>query len=323
MNCIWRVYPSGNLKKIICFQKELFWYRGSVYYGDNSPLLSPDQNHVAVIRQGDLWIFEPDTQKLIRLTKVARPRTDRYLSIELNTISWSWDSTRLLYSVSSGDPGSGDDGPDRKVRPAKYGFYIYDVRAKSTKFISESYSECDFDKMVPNFNRVVLQWPQDGTTMINGHKINKKLSSGHIDISPDGRWLLARADEPREARGKDPRSQIVKINLNNYEVIPLTPVGGWAEYQWPKSSPSGKHILYQWQNGLEEKEGKSCPKENIVVDGKNIYASNNPQGLSDCSWIDDDTIAFTSVSTNNELEIIIIDRATGEIKGQHRIGKAP
>lgn len=314
MNCVLRVYSDGNIEKVLYLDGPS-GYGGSIYYGSDSPLISPDQRHVAIIWEDDLWIFEPDTKNLTQLTQVAKPYTEKYLSVEVKTKSWSWDSRKLFYSVSSGDPGSGDDGFDRKVRPANYGFYIYNVEDKSTKFVSESISNSTLDKLVPNFNKTLFDWSQDGTTLINGNKINKKLSWGHIDISRDGKWLVARIVVPKEAFNKDPRSQIVKIDLKNYNVIPLTPVGGWAEYQRPKFSPSGKHILYKWQRKLE----KGIPIDDVAVDGKKIYTA---IGLSECSWINDNTIAFTSsinATEYNKREIIIIDSITGEIKGRHKI----
>jgi Tol biopolymer transport system component len=323
MNCVLRVYSDGNIEKVLYLEGPSR-YGGSIYYGSDAPLISPDQRHVAVIRKNDLWIFEPDAKILSRITQVARPYTEKYLSVEVKTVSWSWDSRKLIYSVSSGDPGSGDDGFDRKERPAKYGFYIYDIKDKSTIF-------------TPHLKGGGLKaWLPDGDILhvgtcktVKGYEecimksdlIEDKLipfpvdrKMGQIDISRDGKWLVARTDEPKEAFNKDPRSQIVKIDLNNYDVIPLTPVGKWTEYQWPRLSPSGKHVLYEWLI----KDGN--PRiVSIAVNGKKIYTA---PWINNCSWINDNTIAFTS-SINpteyNKREIVIIDSATGEIKGRHKI----
>src|SRR5512145_3168555 len=97
MNCVWRLYSDGNLEKVSCFQETPFLYGGGPY-GENAPLISPDQRFVAVIRKNDLWLFESETKKLIPITSMAKPYTNKYLSIEVYIMSWSWDSSKLLYS---------------------------------------------------------------------------------------------------------------------------------------------------------------------------------------------------------------------------------
>lgn len=324
-NCLWRVYSDGNIEKVSCFQDTPFGYRGHAYLGENYPRISSDQHYVAAIRQDDLWIFEPDTKKIVRMTQVAKPYTNKYLSIEVNIVEWSWDSSKLLYSISSGDPGSGDDGFDRKERPAKYGFYIYDVKHKSTIFTPylkggglEAWLP-DGDmlhvgtcKTVKGYEECIMKSDLIEDKSIP-FSIDRKM--GQIDISRDGKWLVANTRVPREAFGKDPRGQIVKIDLNNYSIMPITAVGSWGEYQWPKFSPSGKHILYEWRAGVE----KGFSVSHITVDGKKIYKAVQ---LSNCSWINDRTIVFTSsinATEYNKREIIIIDSVTGEIKGRHKI----
>jgi hypothetical protein len=304
-NCIWRVYSAGNIEKVSCFQDAPLPYKRSVYHGSNLSCIAPDKSHVAVIRNDDLWVFDVDKKNLIRITEVAKPYTKEYLSIDVKIISWSWDSQKLLYSINPGDAGSGDDAFDRKERLAKYGSYIYDVKDKAKIFVPTS-----IDQLFPNFNRVIFSYDKDGTTLIDGHKINKKLNHYQMDISRDGKWLVANTEVSSEASKKEPRSQIVKIDLENFKITPITPIGAWAEYQWPKFSPSGKKILYEWQND----NGK--PMIDIAVDGNRIYSALK---IFNLFWIDDNTIAFTSTNKNYDLEIFIINSDTGKVNGQQMI----
>jgi hypothetical protein len=322
---IWRVHSDGNIEKVLDPRESDGYGGSSMYYGSDSPLISPDQRHIAVILKGDLWIFEPNTKKLIRITKVAKPYTEKYLSVEAKTVSWSWDSSKLLYSISSGDPGSGDDGFDPKERPAKYGFYIYDVKYKSTIFIpylkggglkawlpDGDMLHVGTCKTVKGYGECIMK-----SALIENKSIpfpiDRKM--GQMDISRDGKWLVANTTLPREAFDKYSRGQIVKIDLNNYNIVHITQVGEYGEYQWPKISPSGKNVLYQWQAGVE----KGFSLSHITVGGKKIYKA---IGVLNCSWINDNTIVFTcsiNATEYNKREIIIIDSVTGEVKGRHKI----
>jgi hypothetical protein len=318
MNCIWRVYTDGNLEKISCFQDAHFGYRGSSYYGENSPLISPDQRYVAAIRQDDLWIYDVEKKKLTRITEAAKPYTNEYLSIEVSTISWSWDGRKLLYSISPGDAGSGDDGFDRKKRPAKYGFYIYDIEDRAERLIAEV--EYHKGKIRTDLRGSRLALLSDGKILLQsddgmlslyepGSKpkplhvyIKRKLD--HIYVSRDGKWLVSCADN---------FTQAIKMDLKDYKVTPLSQVGSFSECQRPKFSPSGNHILYLRYTGKHE---DGVPIVDIVVDDKKAYTS---QRSAEYSWINDNTIAFTSGKKNDKMEVIIIDSITGEIKGRHKI----
>lgn len=45
-------------------------------------------------------------------------------------------------------------------------------------------------------------------------------------------------------------SRIVWSRLDGSELVKVTPRGGFADYQWPKLSPDGTHVAYQWQTEL-------------------------------------------------------------------------
>lgn len=305
MNCAWRIRTDGSIEKLTCMEGR-YDYRGSIWQGSNAPLVSPDRKYVAFIRKDDLWLYKADTKDLVRLTQAGKPETRTYTSVEVSIVAWSRDSKKILYSIGHSE-GVDPEGhkPDKKIRPAKYGLYICDTRNPSDSLF------------VKDIKGSVTAWLPDGKMLVANEKnVLSTLEPGskpapfrfagelsQIDVSPDGKWIAGLTSKP---------DRLVKVNLASYEVVPVTPAGSFAEYQWPRFSPSGSHVLYARQTGMKE----GIPILDVTVDGKKVHTSSQ---LSDYSWIDDRVIAFTHRTQRDGLEIIIIDSATGKTVGQHKV----
>ena len=305
MNCVWRVHTDGKIEKLTCMDGR-YVYTGSISAGSNSPSVSPDRKYVAFIRKDDLWLYRVDTKDLMQITRAGKSETKTYASVDVSIITWSWDSKKILYAIYPGE-GIDPEGhrPDKKIRPVKYGLYVYNVGNASSELVAKKI-EGSISAWLPDGKMLVENEKKRLSTVEPGSKptpfpVTGELSQ--ITVSPDGKWIAALTSSP---------DRLVKVNLTNYEVVPLTPAGEFAEYQWPKISPSGKHVLYERRSGMKD----GIPILEVTVDGKKLYTSS---GLSDYSWVDDRVIAFTQRTSDNGLEIMVIDSATGKTVGRHKV----
>lgn len=306
---VWRVWSSGIVERLpFQFTNE----GGTSGLGDVGPVVSPDQRWIAFARDNDLWLLEVETGKEKQITHVGQPFDESYVSVFIYITAWSSDSGKLLYHVSHGVYGCEGDCPDLQIRPQEYGFYIYDLKNGTTRRLKvpgELEIPGPLQAWLPNGDLILT--PQDAEylneRLVRFDALTKteeplgtpRGGCGQLDVTQDGRWLVATF----HATGND--NQIIKIDLQSNAVHEVSKKGGWAEYQWPRFSPSGSRIAFV--HSLQQPH--ATPQETLVVEERQVYACAE---RIDFQWIDDTAIA---VVCQNEL--IIVDAETGEEKGRH------
>ena len=315
-NQVWRVSAGGTAERLPFEFHGPGGGSGLRGHGTTGPLPSPNNRLVALTRKNELWLFDVATGKSTQITHVGKPYDERYASVFVYITDWSPDNQRILYNVSSGllDCVDCTDRDDWEVRSADYGFYIYDLETNSSHSIMlpgqyEAWLP-DGDLLltsqdVKSIKKQLLRFtPEEGTirpvTDLRGWY-------GQIDVSADGRWLLTwLGQKPADKL----TSQILKIDLLTGTSTSVTPVGKWAEYQWPQFSPSSSHVAYAHQ----PKTQVSAPPETLtIIDGRDLYSC--PQRLTAHHyWIDDRTVVVRCRG-----DLIILDVETGEEKGRHKL----
>jgi len=305
---VYRVFSSGKIE-VIGFDFKLAGYEGLADGGSNAPLPSPSQRYIAFGRKGDLWLLDLDTKRTAQVTRVARPHTEQYTAIEVLVTDWSVGSREILYSVQ---PVLNMDR--LPARRANYGFHIYELGTRKIRpvtlpgdyltwlpggdFLLVSSEEKPLEKRLLRFT------PGDAEP----RTVTKRRGwYGQVHVSSDGRWVVTALPQgfPSESV-----SQIVKIDLVNGEMTNITPQGRFAEYQFPRLSPSGRYISYAW---YRDAESSSWQKVTLMVDGKPVQEI---VGYLTHKWIDDQTI----VVLNRKLkELVVLDSKSGDEKGRQKL----
>lgn len=301
---VWRVASNGTAESLPFQFGEACSF--SLGIGGTEPLPSPDQRWIAFARDNNLWLLDVPLMEATQITHVGKPYNQRYASVDVFITAWSPDSRRVLYHVTPGMTDCIDcQRPDWEMRPADYGFYVYDLEEKSTRPI----------ELPGSFHA----WLPDGDFLLSSNErgsVGKQLLRfdweegtvepitdrrgwyGQFDSSFDGRWLLTHVHDWR-------KGQILKLNVQDGGIFPVTPWGSMAEYQWPQFSPSGADISYVWQEGLDD---SGTPRQTLVVNNRPIYRCD---GGVDFHWIDNGTIALACQD-----KLIVVDTETGDEKGR-------
>lgn len=292
---VFRAYSNGKFEKIFSAKDQ----HSNLY-------ISPDQRHIVFEQDNDLWLLDVQTSLTERITNVGKPFTSKYTSVSAIFQLWSWDGNKILYRVSPGDTDDPEgERPELKVRPAKYGSYVFDLAKKISRPLE-----------FPNGNLFI--WLADGNFLIesndniimhdvidNTERSLINLGNGwQTSLSNDGKLILTTIRDKRMTT-----SQIIKMGMPQGQTTPITPIGKFTEYQWPTFSPSGKSIAYQHRIGTDN--GK--PVISLVVDGRDIY---NYTGNLSYKWIEDSTIV---VIERSQKEAAIIDVGTKKVKGRYKL----
>src|SRR5262249_25404408 len=134
--------------------------------------------------------------------------------------------------------------PQAARKPIKFGFHIYDIRSGRSNSVDIPHTgihERDSDVLLfqawlrdgrfvvtdaTRMTDVFIVNPQSGTTrrIATG---NSALEFVQITASPDSTFVLS-------TRGDGKHGGIVKVDLGTGEIIPVSPEGSFAEYQWPR-----------------------------------------------------------------------------------------
>jgi Tol biopolymer transport system component len=324
-----RVYSSGRIEKTSFEFGEGGPHRADLGRGSTDPLLSPDGRYLAFTKNNDLWLFDSETGKRRQLTKIAVEPTKRFNGASVLTSAWSPDSKEILYYVDEEIPLAGEGGqevayPQAIRKPIQFGFHIYNLPLGRSRSVNIPHTGIDDH----DSNTLYYQaWLRDGTYIVTDASgttgvfiVDPKsgriqpiatgtgaLDFGQIAASSDGKFIVS-------TRAVGDRSKIVKIDLPTEDITTLSPEGTFAEYQWPRISPSGRHISY----ARIVHSPPTSQETAFIVDGKVIFHTNGPQQPAPLmQWIDDNTIAVSDRD-----DIIIVNAQNGaEINRYKVIGR--
>jgi hypothetical protein len=312
------VNSQGEQQTIFPPPKEI---REKKWQGIKNLLVSPNQQRIAYTQGNDLWVYDVQKNNSKRLTKVGRPFTDRYISIEVLAKKWSLDGDQILYEVAEGMYGNPEgDLPDLEARHGPYGHYVYDLRVSSSR---EFPSHISIDQIVGwlENDSIIMGYPLCNGTAPDVYK-GKAVRFEHFNLERaeilSGPYIGFQMLQPELSRSgklfvfvnrvcKKDRIEILELNFETGKVSAITSEGGWAEYQWPKYSPDGTQIAYMHHQQI------STPKNNVelMVDGKEIYSF---RGDGHPFWIDNQTVALIGAANiTGPLTLTVIDVTTGKV----------
>jgi len=318
---VWRVSAAGDLELVFNAGNEAS--TADAWRGTTSPVGSPDQKLVAYTRAGDLWLFDVASKGERRLTHVGMPATKTLASVDVFITSWSFDGRKILYAVSAGDT---DDPEGRQVskkeRPANYGRYILDLANGQNVAVK-----------LPSPR--LLKWlPDESVLFESGSRLSVWRPAadsrafaeslygifGAIDVSRDGR-KLAMTFSPNSPAPRAVQILAVDLASEAKQAVSVTPLGRWAEYQWPRFSPSGKRIAYIHQTGRERIEGSRGyrPVGELAVDGKSSFKF---AGTGHFEWIDESNVALTLSRLSRDMqgiELVVWNVDETREVGRHQI----
>jgi hypothetical protein len=193
--------------------------------------------------------------------------------------SWSADSRKILYHVESGETDDPDSpAPERKVRKAPYGDYVYDLETRTS---IPTFLPGEFRAWLPDGDFLVQAGEGKNEHLLrvhpgdkNGQLLAAPGNYDEVELKPDGQQILATRD-----------TEIVLIDLADGKTHILAK-RVWAEYQWPHFSPSGIHLSYVRQYPLST---SGWYGQELLVDGASRYRSDKDFSFY---WINDDTLAL-------------------------------
>ncbi len=273
------------------------WGNGSLNGGSNDPLASPDGKQLAFIQKGSLLIRPMEGGK-------ATAVVSGYLHEDLLITGWSPDAGSLVYYLG---PSQADDAPPSKVKTEKH--FVYDLKSKTSRGIKLDGALCG--------------WLPDGTMLVHSAEkgtvsslaltadaapkvlIKDAKDYGQIVVHSDGRRIAASWNK----FGSPGSSQLIAVDLADGKVTPLTKPGGWADFEWPRWSPSGKRTSWLARTGMKE----DLPQSVLVVDGKEIT---KPANLQDYHWLTENTLVVVEAEA-----LAVIDANTGKELGRKKTAK--
>jgi len=315
-NKVFRIYPGGKVELIFPSPQES---KSGKWAAISQVRVSPGQQKIAYCQNNDLWVYDRVTRKKSQLTHVGRPYTKKLASVEISIKHWSWDESKILYSVGSGETEDPEGySPKRGVRPADYGFHIYDLKTGRSSSLP-SYIPGDLIAGWLENGDFVLNFPSSGHTdriyqgqfvryNVEDENATTSLSEQSIgsdflqvDISRDGNWL---AFGKYFWKSQTQTVELQKLNLKSGEITSISPIGGFTEYQWPMISPNGKRVAY-----IHLKSGYyNC---DLIVDGKAIYSFD---GTGHFYWIDNTSLVLFFGKPNVATQMTVIDVEAGVVK---------
>jgi len=332
------VYRACEDAEVVQLDLGVSYFGGSVDHGERGAVPSPDHRRVAYLRDHDVWVYDSDTDERRRITWVGQPHEPPWAEVAVSIKAWSSDNDRVIYHVGSPEgPGCEEPAEPIQLREAPYGFHVYDLELGEDRLLADTSHPqdrlpVDHFAWLPDGSFLIvssstpdeagftlmpaapirLGFPRFGRGSGQRHLVGVSGDGSSATLvaslpgppvqpylSHDGRWLSMIVVVPGDP-GKTSNSQLWRVNLESGEASAVTAVGDYAQFQWPRVSPTGERIAYV----CDERTGASIV-ETLVVDGKCLSAC--PTGVRmRFEWVSDEVL---SVACGERL--IVLNAETG------------
>jgi hypothetical protein len=220
---------------------------GAAGMGASAPLLSRDRRWLAFLRAEDLWLARTDGGVAHRVTTHNDAANRGKFAAELLITSFSPDGTSLLFHV--GEVNREDDAPPLP-KGTLPGFYLVKLDGFTTTrlpqiegfgaFRGDSKSVVE-SKYVAASDYRLREYPLALGATATAPKTLR------TSKDPYGFSQLV-IEEDRLAFGEG--NAIVVGAVDGGPLLPVTPKGSFAEYQFPTFAPGGAHLAYERQKGM-------------------------------------------------------------------------
>jgi len=274
--------------------------------GGTAPLVSPDGKKLAYLQGNNLFIKglgKDVTPK--RVTKEGFTHDKKYRAVYPLLSGWSRDSKQLLYyltHVAEGMEGE-EEGPALETKDLPYGFYFHDASAGVTYLPGmEDYAFCGWsskgEALVLNPNQILLYAVKsDGMPRKIVFKFEGADAVGQVSPGPADKALALASNGTQW-------SQVVELDLNDGNATVFSPQGGWADFNWPSYSPSGKRSAWI----KSEREDDGLVKQYLAVDKHIVLELKIAPRYQ---WLDDKRIAVIQADKSGKLELLVVDASGG------------
>jgi hypothetical protein len=266
---LWTVSADGKTAPIELRNVELKYTLGRLGAGTDAPLPSPDGKHVAYVdgdpRQGKIVIRALDDGSTIPIPK--RPRSELYIT------AWSTNGQKLLYAVA---PLDGPRGAIALPDASDLFFFVYDINKHTNDKIAVP---CQFEAWLPT-EEVLVTCDSTLVRVRNGMKTPLPKHHDHCNqasAGESGTITCVASDEGGKAE------HVIAFEPDTFAERVVSDRGKYADFQFPKASPSGTHVAYAFRVPL----GGGRYREDLIIDRKTLA-----EDVIDYEWIDDDTIAI-------------------------------
>jgi hypothetical protein len=297
--------------------------------------VSPDGAWVAFTREGDLSLYATQSEREVPLTWIGQPHEPGLAEVFAGILAWSPDSRSLVYAVCPGrTSGPLCEPPPEpiRMRPASYGYYRLDLATGVGVPIAD-------DDPLGRLLVHHFAWLADGSFLLaagepaaprlstpsRGMASHPELSCGNVLwwIAADGRPArrvlpfaglfgqpspstdrrrVAFTASARDRNERCSTSQVWTFDSTSGEATPVSPLGPWARYQFPRWSPSGERLAYY--SHYRVPGGK---RSELTVGAAIVYADDEPVGFA-YDWIGNRAILL-----HRSTGVLLLEVDTGRI----------
>lgn len=226
-------------------------YRGYVgtFGGETRPVLSPDASMAAYVStDSNVHLVQTGSMRKKQVSLDGAAETRKYSQVLALISAWSPDGTKLLYSQMFVHPmGDGPFSTDGFERPGiSTGFLVYDVKAETRTALP---AVRKFDFWAPDSRGLIFSEFKDGKLHFRRLDLASReledwaelpqIHLAQMSVSPDGSRIVFSELDSSNHSG---RIRIFNRNEKRFEEV--SPLGGFAEHQWPAFSPMSDRIAY-------------------------------------------------------------------------------
>ena len=272
-------------------------------YGTPEISISPDMRSAVIGRTRDLFLIDLQSGLEQQISHFGQEWDAEFAAVQVRFTAWAADSKSVLFCVEPDYPFTDSDAKSR-MRRFSYGFYKYDVPAKS---VHKASGMIEFKVLLPDGRMIGADrrksYPAQELRWVRAGKLGPIFIRGltgasQVAASADNEWLLA-------AVLTESTSQIYAIDVNRAKAEAISPKGRFAEYQWPSFSPSGKHRAYVQEGPVHS----GLVADDLIIDGAKKFACGTRVNYA---WIDEQRIGLLC-----EPKVYVLDAASGAILAQH------